>query len=77
MVGVGFRKSIFIYWKGLFAGQGTLEVQSACLGICKKNNSGKYGIGGTKEIPRNEEIWKADAGASKRGDNRSPGEVRT
>jgi hypothetical protein len=40
-------------------------------------NSGKYGIGGTKEIPRNGEIWKADAGASKRGDNSSPGDVRT
>jgi hypothetical protein len=79
---VGVWKSISISWKrggggGMFAGQGTLEVQSACLGIHKQKNSGKYGIGGAKEIPRNGEIWKADAGASKRGDNRSPGDVRT
>jgi hypothetical protein len=39
--------------------------------------SGKYGIGGTKEIPKNGEIWKVGARASKRGDNSSPGNVRT
>jgi hypothetical protein len=62
---------------GLFVGQGTLEVQSACPRIWKKKKFGKYGIGGMKEIPRNGEIWKADARASKRGDNSSPGDVRT
>jgi hypothetical protein len=30
-----------------------------------------------KEIPRNGQVWKADARASKWGDNSSPGDVRT
>jgi hypothetical protein len=52
-------------------------MHSTCSGTCKRKISSKYGIRGTKEIPRNGEIWKADIGASKWGDNSSLGDVRT